>query len=152
MIDVLGFGDSDLGKKLKSGADAFNKGSQAASDFATGNYIGAAINGVGAIKSLGSALGIGNGSNAKEVAETTNRLTESNERLQYSIEQLKSSIDKTSGMSAVSNYQKPMMHRSKSISRVWKFFNHRWVTTARTTLTLIIGICQHRTMRLSIAR
>lgn len=106
LIDALGFGDSDLGKKLKSGADAFNKGSQAASDFATGNYIGAAINGVGAIKSLGSALGIGNGSNAKEVAETTNRLTESNERLQYSIEQLKSSIDKTSGMSAVSNYQK----------------------------------------------
>lgn len=106
LIDALGFGDSDLGKKLKSGADAFNKGSQAASDFATGNYIGAAINGVGAIKSLGSALGIGNGSNAKEVAETTNRLTESNERLQYSIEQLKSSIDKTSGMSAVGNYQK----------------------------------------------
>ena len=106
LIDALGFGDSDLGKKLKSGADAFNKGSQAASDFATGNYIGAAINGVGAIKSLGSALGIGNGSNAKQVAETTNRLTESNERLQYSIEQLKSSIDKTSGMSAVSNYQK----------------------------------------------
>ena len=106
LIDALGFGDSDLGKKLKSGADAFNKGSQAASDLATGNYIWAAINGVGAIKSLGSALGIGNGSNAKEVAETTNRLTESNERLQYSIEQLKSSIDKTSGMSAVSNYQK----------------------------------------------
>lgn len=106
LINALGFGDSDLGKKLKSGADAFNKGSQAASDFATGNYIGAAINGVGAIKSLGSALGIGNGSNAKEVAETTNRLAESNERLQYSIEQLKSSIDKTSGMSAVSNYQK----------------------------------------------
>ena len=106
LIDALGFGDSDLGKKLKSGADAFNKGSQAASDFATGNYIGAAINGIGAIKSLGSAFGIGNGSNAKEVAETTNRLTESNERLQYSIEQLKSSIDKTSGMSAVSNYQK----------------------------------------------
>ena len=106
LIDALGFGDSDLGKKLKSGADAFNKGSQAASDLATGNYIGAAINGIGAIKSLGSALGIGNGSNAKEVAETTNRLTESNERLQYSIEQLKSSIDKTSGMSAVSNYQK----------------------------------------------
>lgn len=106
LIDVLGFGDSELGQKLKSGADAFNKGSQAASDFATGNYIGAAINGVGSIKSLGSALGIGNGSNAKEVAETTNRLTESNERLQYSIEQLKSSIDKTSGMSAVSNYQK----------------------------------------------
>ena len=106
LIDALGFGNSDLGKKFKSGADAFNKGSQAASDLATGNYIGAAINGVGAIKSLGSALGIGNGSNAKEVAETTNRLTESNERLQYSIEQLKSSIDKTSGMSAVSNYQK----------------------------------------------
>lgn len=106
LIDVLGFGDSDLGEKLKSGVDAFDKGSQAVSNFASGNYIGAAINSVGVIKSLGSALGIGNGSNAKEVSETTTRLSEANERLRYSIEQLKSSIDKTSGYNAVSNYNK----------------------------------------------
>lgn len=104
LIDVLGFGDSDLGKKLKSGADAFNKGSQAASDFATGNYIGAAINGIGAIKSLGSVFGIGSG-NAKEVAETQRRLTESNERLQKSIDKLKDTMSNTYGKESTNAYK-----------------------------------------------
>jgi peptidoglycan hydrolase CwlO-like protein len=104
LIDVLGFGDSDLGKKLKSGADAFNKGSQAASDFATGNYIGAAINGIGAIKSLGSVFGIGSG-NAKEVAETQRRLAESNERLQKSIDKLKDTMSNTYGKESTNAYK-----------------------------------------------
>lgn len=104
LIDVLGFGDSDLGKKLKSGADAFNKGSQAASDFATGNYIGAAINGIGAIKSLGSVFGIGSG-NAKEVAETQRRLAESNERLQKSIDKLKYTMSNTYGKESTNAYK-----------------------------------------------
>lgn len=104
LIDVLGFGDTDLGKKLKSGADAFNKGSQAASDFATGNYIGAAINGIGAIKSLGSVFGIGSG-NAKEVAETQRRLAESNERLQKSIDKLKDTMSNTYGKESTNAYK-----------------------------------------------
>ena len=54
---------------------------------------------------MGKVFGIGTG-NGAEVAKTTQKLTESNERLQYSIEQLKSSIDKSSGMNAVSNYDK----------------------------------------------
>lgn len=104
LIDVLGFGDSDLGQKLKSGADAFNKGSQAASDFATGNYIGAVINGIGAIKSLGSVFGIGSG-NAKEVAETQRRLAESNERLQKSIDKLKDTMSNTYGKESTNAYK-----------------------------------------------
>lgn len=104
LINVLGFGDSDLGQKLKSGADAFNKGSQAASDFATGNYIGAVINGIGAIKSLGSVFGIGSG-NAKEVAETQRRLTESNERLQKSIDKLKDTMSNTYGKESTNAYK-----------------------------------------------
>lgn len=104
LIDVLGFGDSDLGQKLKSGADAFNKGSQAASDFATGNYIGAVINGIGAIKSLGSVFGIGSG-NAKEVAETQRRLAESNQRLQKSIDKLKDTMSNTYGKESTNAYK-----------------------------------------------
>lgn len=104
LIEVLGFGDSDLGQKLKSGADAFNKGSQAASDFATGNYIGAVINGIGAIKSLGSVFGIGSG-NAKEVAETQRRLAESNERLQKSIDKLKDTMSNTYGKESTNAYK-----------------------------------------------
>lgn len=105
LVDALGLGNTGFGKAVNNGMDALNSGTQAFSDFASGNYIGAALNGIKTISSLGKMFGIGGG-NGAEVAETTNRLTESNERLQYSIEQLKSSIDKTSGMNAVSNYQK----------------------------------------------
>lgn len=85
--------------------DALNSGTQAAADFATGNYIGAAMNGIKTIQSVGRIFGIGGG-NAADVAKTTEKLTEANERLKYSIEQLKESIDNSSGMNAVDNYQK----------------------------------------------
>lgn len=122
LIDVLGFGDSDLGQKLKSGADAFNKGSQAASDFATGNYIGAVINGIGAIKSLGSVFGIGSG-NAKEVAETQRRLTESNERLQKSIDKLKDTMSNTYGKESTNAYKDALQQQ--------KTYNHNVMEIAK---------------------
>lgn len=105
LIDAIGLGDTEAGKAVNNGMDALNSGTQAVADYASGNYIGAAVNGIKTIQSLGRVFGIGGG-NAAEVAKTTERLTEANERLQYSIEQLKESIDKSSGMKAVSNYQK----------------------------------------------
>lgn len=138
LIDALGFGDTDLGKKLKSGADAFNKGSQAASDFATGNYIGAAINGVGAIKSLGSVFGIGSG-NAKEVGEMQRRLVESNQRLQKSIDKLKDTMSNTYGKESTNAYKDALqqqktynnnvMEIAKQQMRYYsshKSWNHYW--------------------------
>lgn len=44
------------------------------------------------------------GSNEKEVAATTERLTRSNDALQKSIDRLKAAIDKSGGMEAVRNY------------------------------------------------
>lgn len=126
LIDVLGFGDSDLGQKLKSGADAFNKGSQAASDFATGNYIGAVINGIGAIKSLGSVFGIGSG-NAKEVAETQRRLTESNERLQKSIDKLKDTMSNTYGKESTNAYKEALQQQ--------KTYNHNVMEIAKQQMS-----------------
>lgn len=106
LVDSLGLGNTGFGKAVANGMDALNSGQQALSDFASGNYIGAAMNSINTIKSIGRVFGIGNGSNAKEVAETTEKLTEANERLEYSINKLKDSIDKSSGMSAVKNYDK----------------------------------------------
>ena len=126
LIDVLGFGDSDLGQKIKSGADAFNKGSQAASDFATGNYIGAVINGIGAIKSLGSVFGIGSG-NAKEVAETQRRLTESNERLQKSIDKLKDTMSNTYGKESTNAYKDALQQQ--------KTYNHNVMEIAKQQMS-----------------
>lgn len=105
LLDTIGLGNSGLGKAVNNGMDALNSGTQAFADYASGNYIGAAMNGIKTVQSIGRIFGIGGG-NGKEVAETTEKLRESNERLQYSIEQLKESIDNSSGIKAVDNYQK----------------------------------------------
>ena len=104
LLSSIGLGNSGFAKSVGNGINAVNNAKNAAADFASGNYIGAALNSVNAIKSFGKILGIGGG-NGAEVAKRTKELTDSNQRLQYSIEQLKSSIDKSSGMKAVSNYQ-----------------------------------------------
>lgn len=103
LVDALGLGNTGFGKAVNNGMDALNSGTQAFSDFATGNYIGAAMNGIKTIGSLGKMFGIGGG-NGAEVAKKTEELTESNDRLMYSIDKLKESIDKSSGYTAVSNY------------------------------------------------
>lgn len=103
LVDALGLGNTGFGKAVNNGMDALNSGTQAFSDFASGNYIGAAMNGIKTIGSLGKMFGIGGG-NGAEVAKETEELTESNDRLMYSIDKLKDSIDKSSGYTAVSNY------------------------------------------------
>lgn len=103
LVDALGLGNTGVGKAVNNGMDALNSGTQAFADYASGNYIGAAMNGIKTIGSLGKMFGIGSG-NGAEVAKKTEELTKSNERLQYSIEQLKDSIDKTSGVTAINNY------------------------------------------------
>lgn len=103
LVDALGLGKTGFGKAVNNGMDALNSGTQAFSDFASGNYIGAAMNGIKTIGSLGKMFGIGGG-NGAEVAKKTEELTESNDRLMYSIDKLKESIDKSSGYTAVSNY------------------------------------------------
>ena len=105
LVSVIGLGNTGFGRAVNNGMSALGSAKSAVESFASHNYIGAAMNGIKAISSLGKVFGIGTG-NAAEVAKTTQKLTESNERLQYSIEQLKSSIDKSSGMNAVSNYDK----------------------------------------------
>lgn len=103
LVDALGLGNTGFGKAVNNGMDALNSGTQAFSDVASGNYIGAAMNGIKTIGSLGKMFGIGGG-NGAEVAKKTEELTESNDRLMYSIDKLKESIDKSSGYTAVSNY------------------------------------------------
>ena len=104
LLSSIGLGNSGFAKSVNYGINGINSAKNAASDFATGNYIGAAFNSISAVKSFGKMFGIGGG-NGAEVAKRTQELTESNQRLQYSIEQLKSSIDRSSGIKAVSNYQ-----------------------------------------------
>lgn len=113
--DLLGsIGLGKAGDKVSKGLDALNSAAGAAGDFASGNYIGAALKGISAIKSFGSMLGIGGG-NEKEVARTTERLTKSNEFLKTSIDSLKNSIDKSNGIKAIDSYQKAVDNQKQVI-------------------------------------
>ena len=74
-----------------------------------GNIINSIIGSLGHLLSFGALSGnMGDwftNSNAKEVAETTERLTNQNEALQHSIDKLKDSIDKSYGGKAISDYK-----------------------------------------------
>lgn len=112
LLDSIGLGK--VGGKVSKGLDAFNSATGAAADFASGNYIGAALKSISAIKSFGSMLGIGGG-NEEKVARTTERLTKSNEFLKTSIDSLKNSIDKSNGIKAIDSYQKAVDNQKQVI-------------------------------------
>ena len=102
LLDSVGLGKA--GDKIAKGLDGVNSAAGAAADFATGNYVGAVLNSVSAIKSFGSALGIGGG-NENQVAETTERLTKSNETLADRIDDLSEVIGNSAGAKAVNAYE-----------------------------------------------
>lgn len=78
------------------------------------SHIGKILNTVsfGGFDSLMSSI---NGSNAKEVAETTNRLTNRNEMLQKSIDALKDSMDRARGAESVKVYEEAVKKQKEFI-------------------------------------
>ena len=102
LLNSVGLGKA--GEKVSQGLNAFNSASGAAIDFASGNYIGAALKGISAIKSFGSLLGIGSG-NGDKVRETTERLTNSNKELAKKIDSLSDVIGNSAGEKAVYAYE-----------------------------------------------
>lgn len=102
LLKSVGLGKA--GEKVSQGLNAFNSATGAAADFASGNYIGAALKGISAIKSFGSLLGIGGGNGAK-VRETTERLTKSNKELAKKIDSLSDVIGNSAGEKAVYAYE-----------------------------------------------
>lgn len=96
----LGIGEGTVvGKALKNGSAAFNSAGAAAASFASGDYLGAALNGISAVKSLGAALGI-KGAEARrqeKLAKINSKLNERAEALTKSVDGLKSALEKTTG-------------------------------------------------------
>lgn len=101
LFNSIGLGK--VGDKMSKGLSGFNNAAGAVADYASGNYIGAAVKAIGAIKDFGSALGIGGG-NAAKVNKTTERLTEVNEKLADRISDLKEVIGESAGAKAISAY------------------------------------------------
>lgn len=91
--DLLGsVGLSDAGNKIGKGLAGFNSAAGAAADFATGNYIGAAIKAIDAVSNFGSAI-FGDG-NVDSLEKRIEDLGKSNEILAKSIDSLAQNINK----------------------------------------------------------
>jgi len=114
LLDSLGMGD--VGEKVGKGLSGFGNAAGAAADFASGNYVGAALKAVSAIKDFGSALGIGGG-NAAEVNKLTEQNTRAIERLNGRLESLTKALDNANGVQAVEISQQ-MVDIQKEINQL----------------------------------
>lgn len=112
LLDELGLGDAS--EKVSQGLAGFNDAAGAATDFASGNYIGAALKGFSAIKNFANMLGFG-GDSDKHLQEDIERLTASNEALKYSIDELadKMSEGAVADAEAIYKQQKDQLAQSE---------------------------------------
>lgn len=112
LLDELGLGDAS--EKVSQGLAGFNDAAGAATDFASGNYIGAALKGFSSLKNFANMLGFG-GDSDKHLQEDIERLTASNEALKFSIDELsdKMSEGAVADAEAIYNQQKDQLAQSE---------------------------------------
>lgn len=111
LLESVGLGS--VGEKAQNGLDAFNNAAGAAEDFASGNYVGAALKGLSAIKSFASVVGIG-GDSDPHLEEDIERLTSSNEALKNSIDSLSEEMKKGAVANAYDIYEEQKKHLAQS--------------------------------------
>ena len=112
IVNALGLGNTGFGKTLNNVTQGVDSAAGAVSAFASGNYIGAAIQGISAVKSFGKALGIGGG-NEKKVNQKIEKLTKSNEVLTDAIDRLTEDISKVSGAKAIEKTDKAIKYQQQ---------------------------------------
>ena len=111
LLESVGLGSAS--EKAQNGLDAFNNAAGAAEDFASGNYGGAALKGLSAIKSFASVVGIG-GDSDPHLEEDIERLTSSNEALKNSIDSLSEEMKKGAVANAYDIYEEQKKHLIQS--------------------------------------
>lgn len=111
LLESVGLGSAS--EKAQNGLDAFNNAAGAAEDFASGNYVGAALKGLSAIKSFASVVGIG-GDSDPHLEEDIERLTSSNEALKNSIDSLSEEMKKGAVANAYDIYEEQKKHLIQS--------------------------------------
>ena len=111
LLESVGLGSAS--EKAQNGLDAFNNAAGAAEDFTSGNYVGAALKGLSAIKSFASVVGIG-GDSDPHLEEDIERLTSSNEALKDSIDSLSEEMKKGAVANAYDIYEEQKKHLIQS--------------------------------------
>ena len=102
LLNEIGLGSA--GEKVSHGLSGINNAANAAADFASGNYVGAALNAIKSVKDFGRAFGIGGG-NAAEINRQLERLSDRNEILTTAIDRLNDTMSGKSGQSAIKTYE-----------------------------------------------
>ncbi|MBQ9570399.1 MAG: tape measure protein [Prevotella sp.] len=102
LLNEIGLGSA--GEKVSHGLSGINNAANAAADFASGNYVGAALNAIKSVKDFGRALGIGGG-NAAEINRQLERLSDRNEILTTAIDRLTDTMNGKHGQSAIKTYE-----------------------------------------------
>lgn len=106
--ELLGkLGMSDASDKSKMGMDAMNDAVGAVTDFASGNYVGAALKAFSALDTLGNIVGVG-GLSDPELEADIERLTASNENLQKAIDALAEQMEDASVLDIKDIYTQQM--------------------------------------------
>lgn len=95
LLNSLGLGS--IGDSVSKGLAGFNSAAGAVSDFANGNYIGAAVKALDSVKNFGQAL-LG-GSNVASMEEKIAELGAVNDRLAEAVSDLSQSINKSDSTS-----------------------------------------------------
>ncbi|MBO4849857.1 MAG: tape measure protein [Prevotella sp.] len=116
LLGKLGLGNA--GEKAQMGIDAVNAAAGAAADFASGNYVGAALKAFNALDNLGNIVGVGGLSDPKLEADIE-RLTQSNENLQKAIDALADQMEDASVLDVKEIYdqQKKMLEQTAAQTR-----------------------------------
>ena len=117
LLDSIGLGNSGAANFAKHGLDAFNSASGAAADFASGNYIGAVVKGVSAVKSFISAFS--GGSNHEEKVAIQKEISKRIETLNTSINKLTDKIEKSYGIDALTVGQEALKLQTKNTQSAW---------------------------------
>lgn len=117
LLDSIGLGNSGVANFAKHGLDAFNSASGAAADFASGNYIGAVVKGVSAVKSFISAFS--GGSNHEEKVAIQKEISKRIETLNTSINKLTDKIEKSYGIDALTVGQEALKLQTKNTQSAW---------------------------------
>jgi len=102
LLNEIGLGSA--GEKVSHGLSGINNAANAAADFASGNYVGAALNAIKSVKDFGRAFGIGGG-NAAEINKQLEKLSDRNEILTTAIDRLTDTMNGKSGQSAIKTYE-----------------------------------------------
>lgn len=103
LLGTLGMGKAS--EKVQKGLNGINDAAGAAADFASGNYVGAALKGINAVNNFGEALGVWSSSNRAEVEAANKKLEIAMGVNTEAVNRLTSAMEKQNPEDAFKSYE-----------------------------------------------